>query len=117
MFGCAGVLAAVCGLFRVAERRGRAWGLLSSFGAWTPHRGAVSRCRARDLEHRLHSHGARAELVRRMWDCPKPGIEFVSPTLVGRFLTTRPPRKSPFLKSVLNLLQIVSVLGFGFFGH
>ena len=69
----------------------------------------------RVLEHRLFGRGARAELIRRMWDRPKPGIEFVSPTLVGRFLTTR-PRKSPFLKFLLNLLQ-VSVLGFDFFGH
>ena len=78
-------------------------GLLSSCGAWTPHRGAFSCCRARVLEHRLYSCVAQAELIRRTWDCPKPGTEFVSPPLVGRFLTTRPPRKSPFLNSLLNL--------------
>ena len=29
-----------------------------------------------------------------MWDLPKPGIELVSPTLAGRFITTGPPGKS-----------------------
>ena len=28
-----------------------------------------------------------------MWDRPRPGIEPMSPTLAGRFLTTRPPEK------------------------
>ena len=97
---CAAVLTAVCRLSPGAER-----GLLSSRGAWTPEHGGF----------RLYSRGAWAELIRRMWDRPEPGIEFVSPTLVGRFLTTR-PRKCPFLKLLLNLLQ-VSVLGFDFFGH
>jgi len=29
-----------------------------------------------------------------MWDLPEPGIEPVSPTLAGRFLTAGPPGKS-----------------------
>ena len=32
-----------------------------------------------------------------MWDLPGPGLEPVSPALAGRFLTTEPPGKPPFL--------------------
>ena len=31
-----------------------------------------------------------------MWDLPRSGIKPVSPALVGKFLTTGPPGKSPF---------------------
>ena len=41
------------------------------------------------------SCGARAQLLRVMWGLPGPGIEPVSPALVGGFLTTVPPGKSP----------------------
>ena len=40
---------------------------------------------------RLSSCGSRAQLLRSMWDPPRPGLEPVSPALVGRFLTTAPP--------------------------
>ena len=46
------------------------------------------------LERRLSSCGARAYLLRGMWDLPVPGIEPVSPALAGGFLTTVPPGKS-----------------------
>ena len=42
---------------------------------------------------RLSSCGARAQLLRSMWDLPKPGLEPVSPALAGRFSTTAPPGK------------------------
>ena len=42
---------------------------------------------------RLSSCGSRAELLRGMWDLPRPGLEPVSPALAGRFSTTAPPRK------------------------
>ena len=42
---------------------------------------------------RLSSCGARAWLLRGMWDLPRPGLEPVSPALAGRFLTTAPPGK------------------------
>ena len=42
---------------------------------------------------RLSSCGARAQLLRGMWDLPRPGLEPVSPALAGRFSTTAPPRK------------------------
>ena len=49
-------------------------------------------------EHRLQIRrpsgcGSRAQLLRGMWDLPRPGLEPVSPALAGRFSTTAPPRK------------------------
>ena len=43
---------------------------------------------------RLSSSGSRAQLLRGMWDLPRPGLEPVSPALAGRFSTTVPPGKS-----------------------
>ena len=42
---------------------------------------------------RLSSCGSRAQLLRGMWDLPRPGLEPVSPALTGRFSTTVPPGK------------------------
>ena len=42
---------------------------------------------------RLSSCGSRAQLLRGMWDLPRPGLEPVSPSLAGRFSTTAPPGK------------------------
>ena len=49
-------------------------------------------------EHRLQTHrlsncGSRAQLLRSMWDLPRPGLEPVSPALAGRLSTTAPPGK------------------------
>ena len=41
----------------------------------------------------LSSCGSRAQLLRGMWDLPRPGLEPVSPALAGGFLTTAPPGK------------------------
>ena len=54
-------------------------------------------------EHRLQTRrpsscGARAQLLRGMWDLPRPGLEPVSPALAGRLSTTAPPGK-PILVS------------------
>ena len=51
-------------------------------------------------EHRLQTRrlsncGSRAQLLRGMWDLPRPGLEPVSPALAGGFLTTAPPGKPP----------------------
>ena len=54
----------------------------------------LSSCGLRALEHRLSSCGARAQLLRSMWDLPGPGLEPVSPALAGGFLTTVSPGKS-----------------------
>ena len=42
---------------------------------------------------RLSSCGSWAQLLRGMWDLPRPGLEPVSPALAGRFSTTAPPGK------------------------
>ena len=47
--------------------------------------------------HRLRSCGSRAQLLRGMWDLPRPGLEPVSPALAGRLSTTAPPGKPLFL--------------------
>ena len=44
---------------------------------------------------RLSSCGAWAQLLRGMWDPPRPGLEPVSPALAGRLSTTAPPGKPP----------------------
>ena len=50
------------------------------------------------VEHRLQTRRlsncvSRAQLLRGMWDLPRPGLEPVSPALAGRFSTTVPPGK------------------------
>ena len=42
---------------------------------------------------RLSNCGSRAQLLRGMWDLPRPGLEPMSPALAGRFSTTAPPGK------------------------
>ena len=42
---------------------------------------------------RLSSCGSRAQLLRGMWDPPRPGLEPVSPALAGRLPTTAPRGK------------------------
>ena len=42
---------------------------------------------------RLSSCGSQAQLLRSMWDLPRPGLEPMSPALAGRFSTTVPPGK------------------------
>ena len=49
-------------------------------------------------EHRLQTRrlsncGSQAQLLRGMWDPPRPGLEPVSPELAGRLPTTAPPGK------------------------
>ena len=43
--------------------------------------------------HRLSSCGSRAQLLRGMWDLPRPGLEPLSLALAGRLSTTAPPGK------------------------
>ena len=53
---------------------------------------------------RLSNCGSRAQLLRDMWDLPRPGLEPVSPALAGRFSTTAPPGKPlPLLEGGHNL--------------
>ncbi len=69
-------------------------------------------------EHRLQTRrlsncGSRAQLLRGMWDLPRPGLEPVSPALAGRFSTTVPPGKALFLvflgTSILFPIVAVSI--------
>ena len=46
---------------------------------------------------RLSNCGLRAQLLRGMWDSPRPGLEPVSPALAGRLSTTAPPGKPALL--------------------
>ena len=77
-------------------------GLLSSCGKWGPLfiavRGPLTIAASLVVEHRLQmrrlsSCGSRAQLLRGLWDLPRPGIEPVSPALAGRLSTTAPPGK------------------------
>ena len=55
---------------------------------------------------RLSSCGPWAQLLRGMWDPPRPGLEPMSPALAGRLSTTEPPGKPQevFLKIIISLL-------------
>ena len=70
---------------------------------------------------RLSSCGPRAQLLRGMWDLPRPGLEPVSPALAGRLSTTAPPGKpsllflySRFHLTLLSCLLFPSSAIFGF---
>ena len=84
----------------------------SSCGKWGPLfiavRGPLTVAASLVAEHslqtcRLSSCGSRTQLLRGMWDLPRPGLEPVSPALAGRFSTTAPPGK-PY-KLVLTVLS------------
>ena len=53
----------------------------------------LSSCGSRAPERRLSSCGARAQLLRSMWDPPGSGLEPASPALAGGLATTAPPGK------------------------
>ena len=76
----------------------------SSCGKWGPLlitvRGPLTVAASLVAEHRLQTRrlsncGSRAQLLRGIWDLPRPGLEPVSPALAGGFLTTVPPGKPP----------------------
>ena len=58
--------------------------------------------------HRLSNCDSRAQLLRGMWDLPRPGLKPVPPALAGRFSTTAPPGK-PRWVSLTNLGEDRSV--------
>ena len=55
---------------------------------------------------RLSSCGSRAQLLRGMWDLPRPGLEPVSPALAGRFSTTAPPGKPGLYVLIVNKVTL-----------
>ena len=74
----------------------------SSCGKWGPLfiavRGPLSIAASLVAKHRLQTRrlsncGSQAQLLRSMWDPPAPGLEPVSPALVGGLPTTAPPGK------------------------
>ena len=63
-------------------------------------RGPLTTAASLVAEHRLQTRrlsscGSRAQLLRGMWDPPRPGLEPVSPASAGRLSTTAPPGKPP----------------------
>ena len=98
----------------------------SSCGKWGPLfitvHGPLTIMVSLVVEHRLQTRrlsncGSRAQLLRGMWDLPRPGLEPVSPALAGGLSTTAPPgkpglayscstwRSSPLLDT-LNLIAL-----------
>ena len=69
----------------------------SRCGKWGPLfiavRGPLTIAASLVAERRLSNCGSRAQLLRGMWDLPRPGLEPMSPALAGRFSTTAPPGK------------------------
>ena len=100
IFGCVGSLL-LCAGFLQLQRTG--FTLLGCAGfslrwlllLWSMGSRPVgfSSCGLKALERRLSSCGARAQLLRGMWDLPRPGLEPMSPALAGGFSTTVPPGK------------------------
>ena len=83
----------------------------SSCGKWGPLfiavRGPLTIATSLVAEHslqrrRLSSCGSRAQLLRGMWDLPRPRLEAVSPALAGRLSTTAPPGKPRSLVFIIN---------------
>ena len=74
----------------------------SSCGKWGPLfitvHGPLIIAASLAVEHRLQTRrlsncGSRPQLLRGMWDPPRPGPKPMSPALAGRLSTTAPPGK------------------------
>ena len=97
--------------------------VFSSCGKWGPLfiavRGPLTIAASLVAEHRLQMRrlsncGSWAQLLRGMWDPPRPGLEPVSPALAGRFSTTAPPGK-PKNYTILKVtfhLQLLQNIGY-----
>ena len=57
---------------------------------------------------KLSNCGSRAQLLRGMWDLPRPGLEPVSPALADRFSTTAPPGK-PFFQEFYSFISYIQI--------
>ena len=55
---------------------------------------------------RLSSCGSRAQLLRGMWDPPRPGLEPVSPAPAGRLSATVPPGKPSSTVLIASFLAL-----------
>ena len=72
----------------------------------------LSHCSSRALGRRLSSCGARAWLLRGMWDLPGPGLQPVSPELAGGLLTTAPPGKPQTIDFSIFILCLTILVNF-----
>ena len=103
IYGCVGSSLLCTGFLLVAVSRGYSLLWCTGFALqwllllWSmgSRRTGFSSCGSRAQECRLSSCDARAQLLRGLWDLPRPGLKPVSPALAGGFLTTAPPGKSP----------------------
>ena len=59
---------------------------------------------------RLSNCGLRAQLLRGMWDLPRPGLKPVSPALAGRLSTTAPPGKPCRTIFIIILVELFNLL-------
>ena len=89
---------------------------LSSCGEWGPLFiavcGPLTVAASLVAEHRLQTRrlsncGSRAQLLRSMWDPPRPGLEPVSPAVAGRLSTTAPPGKPAVLAFVTIIFNLI----------
>ena len=92
----------------------------SNCGRWGPLfiavRGPLIIATSLVAEHRLQTRrlsncGSRAQLLRGMWDLPRPGLVPVSPALAGRLPTTAPPGKPELC--FLGLIRIAVLVFWG----
>ena len=92
----------------------RGLSLVAASGA-TLHRGAwpLTITVSLVVEHRLQTRrlsscGSQTQLLRGMWDLPRPGLEPVSPALAGGFSTTAPTGKPLIILYIkLSLLKLL----------
>ena len=96
----------------------------SSCGKWGPlffaAHGPLTIAASLVVEHRLQTRrlsncGSQAQLLRGMWDLPRPGLEPVSPALAGRLSTTAPPGKPG--RRILNHCTTREAPGFSIIGR
>ena len=67
---------------------------------------------------RLSNCGSRAQLLRGMWDPPRPGLEPMSPALAGGLSTTAPPGKPDHVIFILPFINVVYHIDwFGIMNH
>ena len=89
IYGCAGSLL-LCMDFLYFQQMGST--LFHS--VQISHCDGFSCCRAQALKHGLSNCGTWVQLLRSMWNLPRPRIELISRSLASEFLTTGPPGKS-----------------------
>ena len=86
-----------------------------SCGKWGPLfiavRGPLTIAASLVVEHRLQTCrlsncGSRAQLLRSMWDLPRPGLEPVYPALAGRLSTTAPPGKRVTIVLIFEIFSV-----------